>query len=294
MELVTRIVCHDGLRAVCTRGSEGKPQLIGVGELGARGMPGTRIGRRLPGQQYVRTQLSSWRPVEISEYAQAFDIRIEELSSHEAWVFKHANLRVVVPALALIRAFARIKPAMPCLFQAQSIDDICEYIGSDEAGVPPIRLLKRLGNQATRTNPANLNAYAWLYCYQSARVAWGSVYQFARAGRLGVCLPRASLSIVITAKIVGDTAYATHLSINDIHPEEEPLEFAGSRAEKFSFSALTRGLLGRQGMRHSPAQKLANAPLTDAEWADLQATFTTRRSPTRQSISSQRGTSRHS
>lgn len=128
MELATDIEKQDRHFAASVIAARGGQRCIPAGELANGGLP--RIGRS---RCRVETTFEDWRPASLGEYAAGLGISLppEIDARHTVWSFKVKGARVLLPALALMRAFFRPAPVLfPYLFRPQSIDSVCTIVAS--------------------------------------------------------------------------------------------------------------------------------------------------------------------
>jgi hypothetical protein len=263
MDLVTGIELHDGEATAKAIGPNDRCVLFPVEELGKRGLLSPRTTNRS-----VTTNLDDWRPVTFDEYA--FGVGRNAVNAqHGAWAFTDGQSRIVVPALALMRALFRPHPTLlPRLFRAQSLEDLCSF--DPTLAQPGVRLERIIANASENLTLAK--RLSWFACFPSARAAWASIHLHARAGRLDMLLPRASIKLMIHCAPQGRGAYVhnsyvTGLTICSVQIQEAPFDFAAAHERSIDFlsagaaSELTTGI-------EASAQRLGPTyqPLSDEEW----------------------------
>lgn len=267
MELVTGIDWDSGSpRARCI-GVKGAKATISVGDMVTQGLPPAQTG-----STYVRrvtTDLRSWRPVSFDEYAFAFNRPLLEEPGHAAWSLLDGSTRLVVPALALLRALVRPSKAFfPYLFRPQSLDDVCSYAGQSGRGIQ-VRVLTP-GDVRSIHTPEVTDTLSWFYCFPSARRAWGSVYQSAKQGMLKFALPEVALTLNVRSARRGSNAYVTSLSVLELVAKDEPFPFAEGHPRSIEASAFAKGGQGRVADTGKQRKGLPPFdPLTDHEWREI-------------------------
>ena len=121
MDLVTGIDWKNGKALALASSGESGEQSIELADLGHRGLP--------EAQTYARQITFNLRDLQVAsfcEYAEAFGQKLRCEPRHSVWSLQLERSRLVIPALALLRAFVRPnKTLLPQLFKAQSLDDIC-------------------------------------------------------------------------------------------------------------------------------------------------------------------------
>ncbi len=267
MELVTGIDWDGGspmARCIVARGAE---TTISVGEMVTQGLPPSQ--RESSYVRRVTTDLRSWRPVVFDEYAFAFKRPLFDKSAHAAWSFLDGRTRLVVPALALLRALVRPgKTFFPYLFRPQSLDDVCSYAGQSGHG-GQVRVLTP-GDVRVMHTPEVTDTLSWFYCFPSARQAWGSVYQSAKQGMLNFALPEVSLTLNVRSVRLGSNAYVTSLNVLELVAEEEPFAFAEGHPRIVEASAFAKGGQRRVADTGNQRKDLPPfEPLTDQEWREI-------------------------
>lgn len=192
---------------------------VPIKALGDRGLP------------IVKTRLTTctfkfekFSKISFHEYAVFFKQSTIEKNNHSAWSIIDDGILYVIPALALIRAFAHPnKFFLQKIFKPQSLDDICTYIGPADGHM--VQTIGR-GSEKIRLNQTVTGPLSWFYCFPSARRAWASVYQSARKGALHFELPKATVTVKVRALKVGSISYVTQLKLQSIEVHERPFEFA--------------------------------------------------------------------
>lgn len=267
MELVTGIDWDSGSPRARCHGVKGTAVSISVGDMVTRGLPPSQMQSSYA--RRVTTDLRRWRPVSFNEYAFAFNRPLLDEPAHAAWSFVDGSTRLVVPALALLRALVRPSKALfPYLFRPQSLDDVCGYTSEADMG-GRVRVLAP-GDPRVMRSPEVVESLSWMYCFPSARRAWGSVYQSAKQGMLNFALPEAVLTLNVRSVRLGANAYVTSLNAVELIAQEEPLPFAQGHPRTIHASAFAKGGQGR--VADTGKQRKGLPPfqhLTDQEWHEI-------------------------
>lgn len=170
--------------------------------------------------------LASWLPPGASE-------------NHRVYSFLVGQYCVHMPALVLLRAFFRPFAAIaPALFSPRPLADVCfprdTVDWRIDWAIPITRGLASLSSHHEA-------AYAWVWTYPSGRTLWHSVYRCARAGVLGLLLPRATVELVVEGELVGDAELlASRCTFLRLTPTEKPFSLAQSAPGSFRLHGLER------------------------------------------------------
>lgn len=275
MEIATGIsYTVDGPAMRCV-GTSGREEFMPVEALARAGLPGMEGSRRK-----VKTDLRTWKPCSFEEYSYAIGRPIPGGSQHAAWSFFDGSARFVVPCLALLRELAKpMKHLLPHMFRPQSLDDVCVL---DASVTPPTAsVLGALRLRRDRQSDGLEQRLLWLTCFPSARLAWASVYQAARQGRIDIALPHASLDMAVSYVKHGNNHYVVRLGLCAVEAHEEPFPFASGAPVQYVLVDERK----REAPRLECRAKATNQPklrmdvpvhadgtlsVTDAEWEVLQ------------------------
>lgn len=242
---------------------------ISLDSLYDQGLPGSGTN-----QQRATFELSVMQPCSMEEYAFSMAAPAGADANHGAWTFRHEGVRIVVPALALIRALIGEHPSCFCrLFRPQSLDDIFEFSPTEkqEQG-----RASRLLGPATVIDRAELRRrLTWFACFPSARLAWASVLGFARAGRLDISLPKLTVNGWFRGNRYMNNFYTTKLQIKNVIAGEAPFEFASHCPTEIDF--IGDGKTIEQSMRQKETITIptrdGQSSLTDEEWDRVRPLF---------------------
>ncbi|WP_425258150.1 transposase [Rubrivivax sp. RP6-9] len=156
---------------------------------------------------------------------------------------------------------------MPRLFKAQSLEDVCIFIGGP--GIP-IKPLGTLGEGRRQLGNELLTLRSWFFCFPSARQSWASVYQHSKSGALDMTLPRATVAFNVRSLRRVRDCYVTSLTAIDVVANEEPFDFASTHPQVMQVSALAVAATATHAQRLAPKPSLRSfTPVTEAEWAEL-------------------------
>lgn len=264
MELVTGIERGPGGFVAVGLGANGRRVQLAPEELATRGLPDVEGNPRR-----IRTNLRDWRLTSLDEYAYAFRRTTTEATNHSTWWFREGGSRLVVPALALLRAMVRPSTVLfPHLLKPQSLDDVC-ILDKTESGLCKPQLDK-LGERCRGTQGVLMGPLSWFYCFPSARRAWASVYQSAAAGKLDFELPSVVATFTVRAIRAGRNAYVTSMTLLELEPQEEPLPFAADHPRILHVSPAAMGGAAKAARGQRTADSVGpHQPLSDYEWSVL-------------------------
>lgn len=274
MEIATGInYTVDGPSVRCI-GTSGVETSLPIEALARTGLPAMQGSRRK-----VKTDLRTWKPCSFEEYSYAIGRPIAEGRQHAAWSFFDGSARFVVPCLALLRELAKpMKHLLPHMFRPQSLDDVCVLDVS--AASPTVSALGALRLRRDRLYDELEQRLLWLTCFPSARLAWASVYQAARQGRIDIALPHASLDMAAYYVKHGNNHYVVRLGLCAVEAHEEPFPFASGAPAHYVFVDERKRELPRLECRSKatnqpklrmdvPAHADGTVSVTDAEWEVL-------------------------
>ena len=271
MELATGIEKRDGHFAATAIAVRGGQRRIPAGELATDGLP--RIGRS---RCRIETTFEDWNPAPFGEYAAGLGVGLpsEIDARHAVWTFKVKRTRVLLPALALMRALFRPAPVIfPYLFRPQSIESICTLVASDP---PRVAITIPWVNSRSRALETIVQPLSWMYCFRSGRSAWNSVFLAAQSGRLAMELPQGQSRLVLQGErqgrtsTHGQTLFVTHVTALELIAHDVPFEFAEGHPSRVKFFAERGPDPSRD--THMPTREasipLRNgvADLSDEEW----------------------------
>ncbi|WP_416761913.1 transposase [Roseateles sp. So40a] len=276
-ELVTSLKRVEGKFVAYGTGT-GRARLgIGADHLTFQGIPNNK-----PDRMRVESEFKNWKPASLLEYCCALSMDLDGEPSHETWAFVHNGMRVVVPALVLMRALLRPHdPVFDLAFKSHSIDAMVTYTGDTElsSGETVVSVVQSYRYSAATSNKATiLEPLSWAYSFPSARQMWNSIYAHATHGRIAMQLPHAWSHMVVHGVAHARNFYVTQLAVVSLEPREEPFEFASGHARVIKFhEALEVVASGLKPLRtKDDSIKLHSnrtSALSDAEWSEIAPLF---------------------
>ncbi|ANH66666.1 hypothetical protein ABE85_02160 [Mitsuaria sp. 7] len=250
---------------------------IDVDNLTFQGLPDNKRDR-----MRVESEFEQWRPASFLEYACALSMDLNGDTAHDAWAFIHNGMRVVVPALVLMRAMLRPHdPVFDLAFSGKSLESVVTYSGdaSQAGGFGVVAMVASYRYSADTSNKATIvEPLSWAYSFPSAREMWNSIYASATHGRLGLQLPKAWSHMVVHGVAHARNFYVTQLAVVSLEPREEPFEFANEHARVIKFhEAMEVVASGLKPLRaKDDSIKLHSnrtSALSDAEWSEIAPLF---------------------
>lgn len=187
--------------------------------LAAQGMPTMSRPQRKNG---LTTDFASWKIVPPSSYAAAFGLpsKMLQQSEHLIYEFQVRETKVQVPALVLMRAlFYPAKYILETMFRPQALDAIGFF--ADEAVHVDSTLTKGSYGWANQMVRSSLR---WMFAFPTANKMAHSVHEYAMRGRIGLELPDATVRVTVAGKKIGDTYYATELTISRLFALEQTFD----------------------------------------------------------------------
>lgn len=269
MSLVTGIDIEKWTASIASGPTKPASPGLALESLIDQGMPdsGTNLYR-------ATFELSAMQACSIEEYAYAMALPEAADANHGAWTFKHEEMRVVLPALALIRALIGEHPTcFSRIFRPQSLDDIYEY--APTKAMEQVRVSKLLGTTSMIDRAELRRRLTWFACFPSARQAWASVYRHAKSGRLDIALPTVTVNAWFRGHRHKGNFYTTKLQIEDIIANEAPHEFAKNCPAKLDFIGKGRRIMQSTHLYESIEIPLRGkeSSLSDGEWERVRPIF---------------------
>lgn len=260
MEMVTGINWQNGKAVALASSGEGATKFIELAALGYRGLPEANTYAR-----HITLNLRDLQVASFCEYAEAFGQKLSSEPRHSVWSLQLGRSRLVIPALALLRAFVRPnRVLLPQMFKAQSLDDICFL--ADKGSSSYVQAHGNLGDIRNTRESTVMGPLSWFFCFPSARRAWASVYQAAKEGHLHFELPNVRATLASRHHRVGLNCYVTTMSLVQFEALDDPADFATGHPRFFMASAHTRALKrsATEEGDHSIGRELS-----DEEWHAL-------------------------
>ncbi|WP_321793680.1 transposase [Burkholderia pyrrocinia] len=177
------------------------------------------------------TYLKEWRQIKNEHYLSATGDILYLSNSHQIYSFYIDDVKILVPALAVIKALlGPPSSTFQFLFRPSGLDAICAPI-FNKSGVTIEMIRQSINNYRSGHLPKN--HLQWLYCFPTARIAWDSVYTFATKGIIGISLPDIRASASVHGDLRGETLFAASISFNHIEALDCPFEWAGDQPKCF-------------------------------------------------------------
>ena len=215
----------------------------------------------------VSFTLADLIPGSSDEYAAAFGYPAVSIQRHDVWVYRGTHYRVVLPALALLRAlFLPSKAVASHIFQQQSLQDLCAYDVSSHT----VDFFHDGSRFQEAVDDGVKDALSWVYAHPSARKMWSSVYVNSGEGRLGFSLPKAAVTAKFFGILAGSCLYVTRMHIDELTALEKPLEFAVGHPGGFKRASTAKVKKNRLDIQLCRAQD-GTVELSDEEWLAVQS-----------------------
>lgn len=233
----------------------------------SRGLPKERRSRIV-----IETELRDWREADPLEYFRAFKIDCVAPLAGQAVYETHCDRhRVLVPALALMRAFFRpTQYLLPMMFSPQALDRV-RYLDFSHSPPRPEFLTRTWKNLGARYGDVT-TPISWMSAFPSAADFAASVHLNARAGRIAVTLPSAKARIALQGLRTDGAFMTTYAAVLELSTTEAPLEFASSHPKMIyqRFVATRSGSSPILRYPEIPLHQDGTVDLTDDEWRAIQ------------------------
>jgi len=217
------------------------------------------------------TSFNEWTRATAREYAAGVGIDAVVTENHEVYAVDANDTRVLIPAWELQRALLGFPTIVAsCVFVPSGLERVCAPI-FDEKKFRIVSTIYRKGCNKTIKSPQFLNRLEWFYSHPSAYRAWNSIYRFARSGKIAVEHPAATMTISAHGRYIDGTFYASSLDIQELSPQEAPMEWARSVSSRYDFADrfnMRRAALQTKDTRIRPIGD--RWELTDLEWSAIQ------------------------
>lgn len=244
--------------------ADGGAHLAPLSSLVSRGIPNERRARKVVDQQFA-----SWREVDSAEYFQAFGISptCAGRSGHAVYEAGDNDLRVLIPALVIMRAFFRpTQYLLPQMFAPQALDRV-RYLDFSKAP-PSIEFVSETWRNLGDRYGDVRTPISWMSVFPSAMRFAGSVHLNARSGRIALLLPKARIKIALQGQRQERCLYATNATLLEVDALEEPMDWAMNHAKRIYRRAPVNS-------KSSPVLRVADIPprpdgsleVDDEEWA---------------------------
>jgi hypothetical protein len=186
MEWATGIRMSNRLWVATLMSKEGVREVT-LDALVSSGLPSVRTERIV-----LEQEMGAWRETASNDYLVAFGMNEETLTSncHAVYETQHGELRVLIPALVIMRTFFRpTQYLLPQMLLAQALDRV-RFM--DRSVSPPrvTFLRSTLRNLGARYGDL-VTPISWMSVFPSAIAFAASPHLHARSGRIAVTLPAA-------------------------------------------------------------------------------------------------------
>ncbi len=194
-------------------------KLLKLEELSKFGLPKPSRAKRLAFQG----DFLQWKPASVDAYMQAYGITmpVEMDKQHSVYCYDHKNIRIVVPALAFMRAF--FKPAVYLLERMFSPANVDTVSFIDHAETMPTVVIDdaELGwrVRALQSGVNKESSIRWLQLSRSARRMAQSVHIFGSTGSLGLTMPLGTFRMTVHGLMHGKTLYVNKVSLVEVMTE---------------------------------------------------------------------------
>jgi transposase len=228
------------------------------------GLPTDRTSRIV-----VEQQLSGWREIAPDEYCDVLcgGHTAGIAPGHAVYETASGNVRVLVPALAIMRMLFRpTEYLLPAMFSPQALDRVRIL---DVTTTPPrVEFFSktwrdRVGGYSDRSTPIS-----WMSAFPSAIRFAASVHINACAGRIAVSLPNATARLALQGRLQANTLFVTHGTLLELNAAESPLGWIKDHPLQIYKRATS---IGKGPHRVLKDTEIALRPdgtvdLTDEEW----------------------------
>lgn len=229
----------------------------------SRGVPTERNSRSV-----ISQQIAAWSEVDPVEYLEAFDLRSASAAQpgHAVYATCHKQIRILIPALVILRAFFRpTRYLLAQMFEPQALDHV-RYL--DYAHSPPQVEFYGLTWRNLSDRHGDLRTpISWMSVFPSAMRFAASVHLHARSGRVAVTLPNARVKLAVQGRRQGSSLYATNATLLEIDALEEPMGWVTNHSSTIyrrAPVARTRSSVLR--VTGIPSRSNGHVEVTDAEW----------------------------
>ncbi len=207
---------------IATLETEQATLLTPLASLVSAGLPTERSSRNV-----IDQRIADWREVDSTEYIQAFGMHCAsaDRSGHAIYAACHKDVRLLIPALVIMRAFFRpTRYLLPQMFAPQALDHVryldCSY-SPPQVEFYSLTLRNLSGRAGDMRTPIS-----WMSVFPSAMRFAASVHLHARSGRIAVTLPDARVKLAVQGKRQGRCLYATNATLLELDAQEQPLAWA--------------------------------------------------------------------
>lgn len=266
--------------------NQGVTQIVDLKYLVSGGLPRERRSRTV-----VDGEMRDWKEADPAEYLDAFSIaRKTAPNNHAVYETRNRQRRILIPALAIMRAFFRpAKYLLPRMFLPQPLDQV-RFV--DTSLSPPnveflAETLRNLGPKCGELK----TPISWMSMFPSAIDFAGSVHLNARSGRIAVSFPAARVRIAFQGRRKESVLLVTNATLLGLDAVEQPIHWAANHPlkiyERASYSIPTRSPILQTG--DIPVNGNGLPHLSDEEWNLIEPILFPPGEPRRKPKLSQRG-----
>lgn len=234
---------------------------------------GTKPLRAKTSRNRILTDLRTWLPGAAEPFWIYLGIdALKPRDGHQVFKLEHEGTDYLIPASVAMAAMIRpIKHLHPYLFRPHGLEQISvPLLDAHRPSVDFVFPVQRIIGSIRMLSDGLLANHSWLHCFPSARMMWDSVYQAAQAGRVGMALPKASMSAVFHSVAWNGIHLVTDIVITTLHAEEAPFDFAASHSREIVFHESASIDWAQE---HQPKEALPSRDgaweLSDDEWQAL-------------------------
>jgi hypothetical protein len=252
--------------------SGGALELVRLKSLLFNGLPDERTE-----QLSFETNFADWKSCDAAEYLGAWGKGYFSSTPTRHLVYAlsvpRANLKILVPALAIIRAIFRPTVMLPTLFTPQALDRACHL---DLSCSPPRAVIDANWTASSLRKHRDFSPIlAWLKGFPSASRMTGSVHEHAREGVIGISLPDAISVMSVFGKRVDDALLVTKLWMRNVTAIEPPFPFAPDLPNRV-FYRNPNPLQHVASDRSIILQEDGSVDVSDREWAVIEPILVSR------------------
>jgi hypothetical protein len=160
--------------------------------------------------------LSDWKCIDSNEYLDALNLPTPPKSTNRHFVYEGYcdHVRIVVPALALIRALFKPTPdVLPVLFMPATVDmlSFVDYTSESREVIIDHKECQRKFRASKQGTRQHLSL-DWAQTSKTARASAHSVFMHALEGALGLTLPRGKATLVFHGEERNETLFVNQVA----------------------------------------------------------------------------------
>ncbi|SAL57649.1 MULTISPECIES: transposase [Burkholderiaceae] len=232
-----------------------------------------RVKMRESGKTKLRftTNFDDWEVSDSAEYLALSGMHYcGPGDSHKIYVAHYLGLRVLIPALVVVKAlFTPNSIFFNHLYRPTSLDQIVAPV-MQAKGLGCVLIHRGLSRRiwATPPKPALLQ---WMYFFPSAREAFASIRANALRRAIGLELPKLLADGVLTGSLHGRVFVASSMSLHRLKPQEQAFSWGGEQPVEFTLQSSQGALENLNPILKNT--NLIEGPngwgLADTEWSQL-------------------------